>query len=262
VSHVFGEEYSDAYDHLYHDKDYALECELVAQALERAGCPRQSKILDLGCGTGAHALLLAEYGHQVTGVDRSPHMLERAKEKAVAHGANNGRELSLNWVRGDICHLNLGETFDAVLMLFAVLGYQHTNQDVLAALKSARRHLKPDGLLFFDIWYGPAVLVQKPGTREKTVPAKTGHLVRKTSSANHTSSHLCDVEFELHHMKGEEIISQSREVHRMRYFFPQELNLFLEISGFSSAQITAFPSLDTPADETTWNVFCAAKAKA
>jgi hypothetical protein len=50
-------------------------------------------------------------------------------------------------------------------MMFAVLGYQGENDDVLAALKTAHRHARPGGLFLFDVWYGPAVLHERPSQR-------------------------------------------------------------------------------------------------
>ena len=47
-----------------------------------------SRIADLGCGTGSLAVLLAERGHDVVGVDLSPRMLDRARAKAAAHGVD------------------------------------------------------------------------------------------------------------------------------------------------------------------------------
>lgn len=48
---------------------------------------RPVDVLDLGCGTGSLALLAAEQGHRVTGVDRSPRMIERARAKLAGHDA-------------------------------------------------------------------------------------------------------------------------------------------------------------------------------
>jgi 2-polyprenyl-3-methyl-5-hydroxy-6-metoxy-1,4-benzoquinol methylase len=45
---------------------------------------RPSRVVDLGCGTGTLSVLLAQQGHEVTGIDISPKMLEVAREKARA----------------------------------------------------------------------------------------------------------------------------------------------------------------------------------
>ena len=55
------------------------------------------------------------------------------------------------------------QTFDAAVMMFAVLSYQLSNQDVLSTLATVRRHLQVGGLFIADLWYGPAVLNERPG---------------------------------------------------------------------------------------------------
>ena len=54
-----------------------------------------ARILDLGCGTGSLAVLVAEAGHEVSGVDRSAEMLAVARAKAAAAGVR------LDLARGD-----------------------------------------------------------------------------------------------------------------------------------------------------------------
>src|SRR6478609_3000816 len=74
---VFGA-YSQYYDLLYKDKDYLGEASYVRSLIEQH-YPGARSVLDLGCGTGRHALLLAESGYSITGVDRSAEMLSAAQ---------------------------------------------------------------------------------------------------------------------------------------------------------------------------------------
>ncbi len=72
--------------------------------------PPPSSILDVGCGTGEHALLLAAGGHAVTGIDLVPEAIRRAREKAAA------RDVAADFVVGDALRLrDLGRTFDVAL---------------------------------------------------------------------------------------------------------------------------------------------------
>jgi hypothetical protein len=59
---------------------------------------------------------------------------------------------------------------------------------------------------------------------------------------------------------GEHLVAETQETHRMRYFFPAELDEFLECSGFSPIRLGAFPKFDEEPDETTWNVVSVARA--
>ena len=255
MSDVFGPNYSNAYNALYTDKDYPAECDRIVQIFERYAQRPVRKILDLGSGTGNHALLLSQRGYQVVGVERSEHMLAVAQEKRPADAGNR-----LRFQSGDIRDVRLGEAFDATLILFAVLGYQIENSDVLATLRTARQHLEPGGLLVFDVWYGPAVLRERPSDRAKVIPTQDGKILRLASGELDTATHTCSVQYQLWQFRNDRVVSETQEKHRMRYFFPKELDLLLEVAGFSPVRLGAFPDFDQNPTDTTWNVMAVARA--
>ncbi len=162
---IFGKVYANQYDLLYTDKDYEAECDLIEEVFRKYGDGEIKTILDLGCGTGNHTIPLASRGYHVTGIDISEDMITHAQKKA------NSMLSALCsvpvFIEGDVRSIDLQQQFDAVLMMFAVLGYQTTSEDVLAALNTVSRHLKPGGLFICDVWYGPAVLIQRPTERVK-----------------------------------------------------------------------------------------------
>jgi SAM-dependent methyltransferase len=256
MKEVFGSVYADAYDYLYSDKDYAKECELVERLLRTYGDGSVHSVLDLGCGTGNHALSLAERGYVVVGVDRSHNMLESARKKA----GRQKIEGNVSFYEGDIRSFQVDHSFDACLMMFAVLGYQLENADVLAALRTARKHMRAGGLLMFDVWYGPTVLRQGPGDRFKRIQTKTGQILRLASGGLDVQNHLCKVTYHLWKVDGDRLIGETTETHLMRFFFPLELNLFLECSDFAPVRLGAFPQFDRDPDETTWNGWIVARA--
>jgi SAM-dependent methyltransferase len=254
---VFGKTYADQYDLLYADKNYEAECDLIETVFERYAQGPIETVLDLGCGTGNHTIPLARRGYKVTGIDRSSEMLEHAHEKLLTD-----QETVINppiFMQSDLCSLNLNQRFDAVLMMFAVLGYQLTNDEVLAALNSVRRHLKPGGLFIFDVWYGPAVLNVRPSDRVKVIHMTTGKLIRLASSALDTHKHLCEVHFTVLLINGKQLESEINEVHKMRFFFPQELALFLKQTDLRLTNINSFKDLLAIPTEETWNVLVIAQ---
>jgi SAM-dependent methyltransferase len=252
---LFNSTYSDTYDLLYGEKDYERECALAEQLFRRYGDHPIHSVLDLGCGTGQHAHRLGQRGYQVVGVDRSDAMLKHARNRS--HSFDDGR---VQFRQGDLRALHLERQFDAVLMMFAVLGYQTGNEDVLSAFKTARRHLMVGGLLLFDVWYGPAVLQQRPGERVKVVTTQTGQILRAAQAELDARHHLCKVRYQVWRLEEGRSIEHAQELHVMRYFFPLELDFFLRSSGFSMLRLGAFPEFDREPDETTWNVLCVAKA--
>jgi SAM-dependent methyltransferase len=254
---VFADAYVRAYDALYRDKDYAGEC-AVLERFFREYADREApvrSVIDLGCGTGNHALPLARRGYSVVGVDSSIAAIRRAEAKA-----HDFEQVSLRFVTGDVRTVRLDQRFDAALMMFAVLGYQTENRDVLAALSSARALLENRGLLLFDVWYGPAVIEQGPSDRKKSVDLAEGQLVRAASGRLDTRRQLCRVSYELSWVQNGSVVERAEEVHIVRFFFPREIELLLETSGFSLLRLSAFPDVDAEPDLNSWNVIAVARA--
>ena len=92
-------DYARWYDLLYHDKDYAAEARYVAERIERLS-PGAKRILELGSGTGRHALLLAEMGYSVLGVERSEEMLASANQRK--RDASVDLASRVEFVQGDV----------------------------------------------------------------------------------------------------------------------------------------------------------------
>jgi SAM-dependent methyltransferase len=256
VSDVFGSLYADTYDDVYRTKDYEAECDLLERIWQGMGSSPVRSVLDLGCGTGNHALPLAARGYEVVGVDRSEQMIARATAKASESPSSDRRTFQ----QGDIRHVRLGRTFDAVTMLFAVLGYQTQNEDVLAALQTARAHLSREGLLVADVWYGPAVLHERPEQRVAVVKADGSKMLRVTGAAVDTLAQCARVHYRLWQIEDDRVVGEAEEEHEMRFFFPRELELMLDVSGLSLVRLGAFPDIDTAPDESTWNVVLVARA--
>jgi SAM-dependent methyltransferase len=253
---VFGDAYARQYDALYGDKDYQAECEAVERLLARHGTGPTVSVLDLGCGTGTHALLLADRGHAVTGVDVAPAMLELARAKS----AQRPRPGAPRFVEGDIRTVELGQTFDVTLMMFAVLGYQTRNADVAAALRTVRAHLRPGGMFICDVWFGPAVLSLGPSDRVKVIDEPGGQLHRSASGRLDVMHHTCLVEFHTWRTRGGREVERTAEKHTMRYFHPLELDLFLAAAGMELCTICPVDNLDAVPGLDTWNVWVCARA--
>jgi SAM-dependent methyltransferase len=253
---VFGSSYASAYDALYREKDYDAECALIREAFAKVAASPIGSMVDFGCGTGEHALRFAHTGVHVHGIDLSPEMLELAQSKVKAVGLDD-------WVRftiGDIATTNVGGPFDAASMMFAVLCYQTTNEQLLQTLRNVRAHLSLGAPFIADVWYGPAVLSDRPGDRVREIQSENGTLLRTTRTDIDTTSHTADVHFGLWELQGDKVASHTNETHRMRYLFPQEIRLLLELSGFNLVSLTAFPTLDADVSDQSWNAIILAQA--
>ena len=255
MSGVFGPSYAHEYDALYGTKDYAGECDAIEKLVRQYAAAPARTLLDLGCGTGTHALEFARRGYAVTGADRSAAMLEIARQKASAAAPRP------EFVDGDLRTLRLGRTFDAAVMLFAVLGYQTSDDDFSAALETVAAHLEPGGLFVCDIWYGPAVLAIGTSDRVKVIDEPGGQLHRSSSGVIDAARHTCRVDFRTWRTAGDRVADESVESHMMRFFFPAELEMFFGRAGLEICAVRSFDDVGAAPGESTWNVWLCARRK-
>ena len=252
MSAVFTSNYAALYDHIYQDKDYEAECDLLERLFAAYGQDVRH-VLDLGCGTGNHSIRLGLRGYDVCGIDRSEEMLAFARQKV------NGKQNSIRFIQGDIRFADLAHHFDAAILMFAVLGYQCEDRDVLLTLSGARRHLRPGGLLIFDVWYGPSVINQKPERRSRVVSTGSERILRTAEGELSKQAQVCTVRIRAWR-ESEPEKTFVEESHRVRYFFPDEIENFATQTGFKILRIGAFPDVDTDPNEMSWNVLCVAQA--
>jgi 2-polyprenyl-3-methyl-5-hydroxy-6-metoxy-1,4-benzoquinol methylase len=99
-------------------------------------------VLDVGCGTGGLARAIAETGLDVTGLDITTAMLERARSLS--------EDLEIEWIHGDARTVQLGRTFRLILMTGHAFQHMLTDEDVDAFLARMREHLREDGYLAFE----------------------------------------------------------------------------------------------------------------
>ena len=246
-SEEFGTQYASFYDALYSTKDYETECDLIEEVARRYGDGTIGTILDLGCGTGGHSILLSQRGYKVTGVDRSEHMLSGARLKA-------GSASLPEFIRGDVRDLDLGRTFDVLLMMFAVLGYQTSDEDLKRALDTVRRHAREGAVFIGDVWYGPAVVEIQPSDRSITVDTANGKLTRRATPTLDSVYNLCTVDYEL---TIEDALEIFEEQHTMRYFFREELEHHFGQADLELLAMFPFPDIDAELTSSNWNaMFC------
>lgn len=255
---VFGATYANQYDALNHDKDYDDECNRLEEVFTRYAVRPIRRILDLGCGTGQHAIRLAARGFEVLGVDRSSDMVNVARYRSSSL-SQIGHPPSPVFQVGDMRDLTLNRSFDAVTLMFAVLGYVTETRDVLSVFTAAFHYLEPGGLLVFDVWHGPAVLSVRPHERIKVVHTGPETLIRVAKPALDVPNHRCDVHYQLWKLVGNRVMEQIVEIHPMRFFFPLEIRYLLEEAGFATVWMSRFESLDAPLDLETWNMLVVAR---
>jgi SAM-dependent methyltransferase len=130
------------YPFMFNESKVAAAAAEVGQALALAGVERGAA-LDLGCGPARHSAILAERGFAVTGVDRSPFLLGKARERIAG--------LPVELVEADMRDFVRTGAFDLALSLFTSFGYFDTRHEDLAVLRNVRASLKPGGVFVIDV---------------------------------------------------------------------------------------------------------------
>ena len=140
------ENYGKKYDSENFTHGTVGECDFIEKELAFG---KSLKILDVGCGTGRHAIELTKRGYNVTGVDLSESQLKRAREKAQAAC------LSIDFQCQDARNLPFDSEFDAAIMLceggFSLMETDEMNFEIL---KNVTKSLKPHAKLIFTTCNG------------------------------------------------------------------------------------------------------------
>lgn len=114
--------------------------------------PTPGRLVDLGCGTGRHALEFAARGFDVLGVDLSREMLLQLQAKSLTAG------VEVAGLQANLCDLDglVDATFDYAILMYATLGMMPAAGDRARVLTHARRVLKPGGRLALhvhNLWF-------------------------------------------------------------------------------------------------------------
>ncbi len=149
------EEFFDGHAPVYMDNPFTKNTvEEIDFVLRELSLPEHGHILDMGCGTGRHAIELARRGYRVTGVDISSGMLAEA-EKAAREA-----EVNITWVHADAAKFSSStDVFDAAICLcegaFGLLGKDNDPfEHDLSILRNIRSVLKPGARLILTVLNG------------------------------------------------------------------------------------------------------------
>ena len=214
-----------SYDRLTNDVDYEQVVAFYRQILEREGVQPRTAV-DLACGTGSVALLLARQGLQVVGVDMSEEMLTVASQKA------QGLPNPPLFVHQKLQELRLPRGVDLAVCALDSLDYILDPQDCRRAIARVYRALNPGGVFIFDV-NTPEKLRAMDGQvfldeDEDVYCVWRGEFDEKTN--------ICSYGMDLFRREGR-VWLRSFEEHREYAYSRETLTRYLREAGFTGIRV-------------------------
>lgn len=221
-----------SYDNIaaYYDALHASLNDDIGLVLSLAA--KGGPILELGCGTGRLLLPLARAGRQVMGIDRSPAMLQRAKERLQSEPETVRQRVTL--LCADMVEFSLGgPRFRLAVISYNTFMHLDATRAV-AACRNVRRHLAPGGHLFIDV-VNPLPVEQTPNdhflTHERTLRDVENDKLVLVFAANRLNEGRQELNitwvFDASPLQGGAVQRQVASV-TYHYYFPHQLELMLE----------------------------------
>lgn len=217
------ESLAGVYDALTEDVGYERRADYLEKLLKRSRIPVHT-VLDLACGTGAMTALLTERGYELIGVDASPEMLSRAREKA--ENLSGEPPVFLNQAMPE---LDLYGTVDAAVCCLDSLNYLTSPRDVQRTFQRLHLFISPGGVLLFDI-----NSVEKLASLDGQVfldEREDIYCVWRTEYEKR--SRLCTYWMDIFTRRPDGGWNRSEEEHRQRGYTVDELRTWLMDAGFT-----------------------------
>jgi SAM-dependent methyltransferase len=230
-SKVIFNKFATYYDQIYHDKDYSKEVNFVVATLKKYGLSKTKNLLDLGCGTGGHDLILAKKGYTVTGIDMSNAALNIARKKLQK------ADYKVEFLKKDMTDFKINKKYDACISMFSSFCYLTDHDQLKRALSSAINHLRPGGLFIFDYWNGNTVINERPSTKVKITKFDNRHIIRIATPKIDFARQVCAIEYHCIISENNKIIDNFTEVHNIKYYFTDDLTNYLKDVGFEIVNI-------------------------
>lgn len=224
-----------SYDRLTNDVDYGAVVDFYMEILRREGLKPRTAV-DLACGTGSVAVLLAQMGMEVTGVDLSEDMLTQAMDK-VWDMENRPRFICQN-----LAELHLYRGVDLAVCALDSLDYITEPDDCKAAIARVYKALNPGGVFIFDV-NTPEKLQAMDGQvfldeDEDVFCVWRGEFDRETN--------ICTYGMDLFQRQGSAWV-RSQEEHQEYAYSQSQLTHYLKAAGFTHIEVYADRRFEAPA---------------
>ena len=242
-------ELAASYDRLTNDVDYEAIVAFYHSILYKEGLHPKTAV-DLACGTGSVALILAEMGYRVMGVDMSEEMLTAAWEKAME------MEMPPMFICQKLQELYLPKAVDMAVCALDGLDYILDPADCKEAIRRVYKALNPGGIFIFDV-----------NTPEK-LRAMDGQVFLDEDDDVYCvwrgefdeATNICSYGMDLFQRQGD-VWQRSFEEHREYAYTIKQLTEYLKAAGFTHIRVYADGKMEAPREGEQRVYFSARKGR-
>jgi len=240
-----------SYDGLMADGSYRRRANYLVKLFRKSSVPVES-VLDLACGTGTIACLLAEQGYDVIATDGSEEMLTQAMEKAAALPGRPPLFLHQTMPR-----LRLLEQVDAAISTIDSLNYLTREKDLRETFKRVYRWLKPGGQFIFDV--NTPYKLRRMDRQMYTDETEDSFCVWRTFFSEKTQ--ICTYQVDLFRLNEDGTWERDYEEHRERAWSEEQLREYLTEAGFEKVSVMGDLTMRLPKATEDRMIFRAEKSK-
>ena len=194
---------------------------------------KNTKVLELGCGTGRVTFPLAKKAKQVVGVDISEEMILKAKNKL--------KDKSINFILGDITSLKLNDKFNLIIAPFRVFQSLETESERLNLLKTIEEHLDSKGLVILNI-FNPYLNKEDMKTKwlqEGEINCgeailENGDVLKHSEARKHldVKNQIFYVDLIYRRYRNNKLVDEHINPICMKYYYPDEFKNLISQNGF------------------------------
>lgn len=149
---MYNDKLSNYYDILYSQKEYDVECQIIKKYSDN-----KNNLLDVGCGTMTHSIILSNVFKSIVSVDLSQHMLNVGIDKLKKKNITN-----IQTYCEQLDNLNFKNKFDSVISMFNVVNHITELPKLIDFFNQVQKSLIINGTFIFDCWNGVACTINKP----------------------------------------------------------------------------------------------------
>jgi 2-polyprenyl-3-methyl-5-hydroxy-6-metoxy-1,4-benzoquinol methylase len=217
------DDYGEKYENECFTKGTIGECDFIEKEINYN---KKIKIIDIGCGTGRHAIELSKRAYSVTGIDLSESLLKKAREKAKQNG------LKIDFLHHDARNLPFENQFDlAIMMCEGGFPLMETDEMNFEILKNVSKSLKNKAKFIFTTLNGLFPLFNSINDfhdEDKTVGGATYH--------SKTFDLLTFRDYNITKVTDDNGVEKELECNE-RYYVPPEITWLLKSLGFTKIEI-------------------------